>query len=250
MSQSFNLFDLVFITLSLVFILTAFFRGFVKEIFSIFNWALALIISWALTPYLARVFYIYSDSKVVIDVVIRLILFVTTFVFTAMSTRSLSKDLRKKIPKLFDRSLGIFFGIAKIMLIFGLVYSIAINVIIYATDSDSTSSAQKMPDWFLTSKSRSTVEFAGAIVNPIVEGIINSATKNFDRSLEGGEELDGKIQDIINDKIDGKLQEKLEEIEENQDLQDKLIKSLEEENNSGYNKKDIDKMNRLIEIVQ
>jgi hypothetical protein len=163
-----------------------------------------------------------------------------------MSTASLSKDLRKKIPKVFDRSLGVFFGMFKTIVVFGLIYSIILNILAYATGEDSEEATRKMPGWFKTSKSRSIIEFSGSLVDPIVEGTINSATKGFDRSLLGGEELDGKIEDIVEDKIDEKVREKLsEEIEET--LDENLDDAIED---SGYNKKDIDKMNRLIEIVQ
>jgi uncharacterized membrane protein required for colicin V production len=231
---SFNLVDLVFIAFTLIFILTAFLRGFVKEIFSFFNWVVALTLSYVITPYVAQLFSVYSDNKFVIDVSLRIIIFILVFIATALSTSGLCKSLKEKTPDVFDRSLGVFFGVIKTLLIFGFLYSITVNI--YGILNKDKS--EKVPYWLSQARSHGILKMSGDLVDPVVKKFINAIVVNYEKALPKQKDLDEKIDEIIEKKDDVKDSVK--------DAKKETKKAVED---SGYSKKDIEKMNRLIDII-
>lgn len=235
MFTSFHYLDLAFIVFSLIFVITAFLRGFVKEIFSLLNWVVSLTLSYLLAPYISKLFESYSDSKLVIDISARIIIFVLTFIIFAISTSGLSKALKDKMPKAFDRSLGVFYGLIKTLLIFGLFYSITLNLYGYLLGKKTT----EIPSWMKEAKCYNILRVSGEVLDPLVKEFFEAITRNFDHVVPESKELDQKIDDVMKqkDKIDDGLDPMKEEGK-------KAV-----ENNSGYNKKDIEKMNRLIEII-
>lgn len=242
------MFDLIFVIGSFIFILVAFFRGFVKELFALLNWIITLSLSYLLSPYAAKFVGYYSHNKLVINVASGSIVFVIIFIGVFFATRGLARDWKEKMPENADRILGIIYGFFKALLIFGLFYAITINF--YASllgDIDKPSKNSKvdareknLPDWLTQSKSFPIIRFSGKIVDPLVRSGINGAT---DKLLEDVKpkrlDLDDKIDSIIDDEENG--------------LGDEVGGSagalLDKKSGKGYSKKEIEKMNRLIEIV-
>ena len=50
--SSLNLFDLVFVSVVLIFGSLAFLKGFIREIFSIFNWISSIVLSYVISPFI------------------------------------------------------------------------------------------------------------------------------------------------------------------------------------------------------
>jgi uncharacterized membrane protein required for colicin V production len=266
MSTTFNVLDLIFIVLTIIFILTAFFRGFVKEIFALFNWIIAFTVSYFLTPYLTEFCAKYFDNKFGLDVSVRSILFVTAFFITAISTSGLSNSMKDKMPKAFDRSLGVLYGFIKTLLIFGFVYALYFNVYQMILGDKLKDNVLKVPSWLEEAKCYSLVRISGETLNPLVKGSFDAVSKNFDQVLpkhildqkDVQDELDTKINEVIEEKTFDSFNKRLqkESVKENPKKVDSLkvqkpdlSSSSKELQNSGYSKKDIEKMNHLIEII-
>jgi len=238
MSTTFNILDLIFITFTIIFVTTAFFRGFVREVFALFNWLIALIISYLLAPYASKLLSSYSDNKLVIDVVSRVIIFVLAFITSIMSTSGLCKVLKEKMPKIFDRSLGVLFGIVKTLIIFGFIFSTSLNLYGFLLGKKIDDSSPLLPAWLRDAKSYNLLKFSESTLDPAVKKFFDSATQNFDEVAPKSEDLNSKIDELMNK--NDKAEDGAKSLDNNPE---DVLK------NSGYNKKDIEKMNHLIEII-
>ncbi|MBM3579144.1 MAG: CvpA family protein [Alphaproteobacteria bacterium] len=236
MSTTFNILDIIFFAFTAIFVLTATLRGFVKEIFALLNWVLALAVSYLLAPYVTDFLAAYFKSKMAIDLVSRSGLFIVVFLITAFSTANFCDSLKKKIPSSFDRSLGLLYGFAKTLIIFGAIYSLYLNTYGLLLGNKLNETTQKEPEWFEQAKCRSLIKASSEFLDPMIKAFFDSATQNFEPMLPKSEEtLDGKI----NDMIDGKKDEQQDVVK------DPLSGDFEE----GYSKKEIEKLNRLMDII-
>ncbi len=231
MSTTFNIFDLVFIAFTLIFVFTAFLRGFVKEIFSLFVWVVALTASYFLTPYVAK-FFASNANKMVLDIAVRSVIFILRW--PGSNPPRLTKN---KMPKIFDRSLGILYGFIKTLLIFGLFYSAVFNSYRYllGKEADDKRVMSQMPHWLKDAKSHGMIKMTADMLDPIMVAFISSVTKNLEKVMPNSKELNKKIDEVI--------EEKIEKVKPTESM------GITNEPNSGYSKKDIQKMDRLIEII-
>jgi uncharacterized membrane protein required for colicin V production len=227
MTTTFNIFDLIFFAFTFIFVISAFFRGLIKEIFSLCNWIISLLLSYFLAPYASNILAEYFNGRIVLEGITRSVIFIISFITIALTTSDLRDSIRNKMPALFDKSLGVLFGFFKTLLIFGFIYSLYVNVYLLALGSNAE--AQK-PDWLTKSKSYSIIKFSGETLDPLIKTFFESISGNFD-DLISQEDFDEKINEII--------EEKSLDIEDIEDIT----------KNSGYNKKDIEKMNHLINII-
>lgn len=236
MFETLNWLDLAFASFAIIFVITAFFRGFVKEVFSLFNWIIAIILSHLIAPYASELAIIYSKNKLVADIVSRSMIFIAAFIIFATSTSKLCKTLKEKMPQYFDKSLGVLWGLLKTLLVFGVAYSILINAFASLSERKIDENSEQFPIWLKEAKCFNILKFSGEIVDPSVKLFFDAMVKNFDQVIPNPtSELDQKINEVI-----GKKKTDLNENnnESNLDIKD-----------SGYNKKDIEKMNHLIEII-
>lgn len=288
MATTFNMFDLIFAILSFIFILVAFFRGFVKELFALLNWIITISLSYLLAPYASRFVEHYSSNKLIINVASGSIVFVLIFIAVFLATRGLSHDWKEKMPEHLDRILGVFYGVFKSLLIAGLFYSITLNFysILLGDVEKSKSeqalkesimqddevvnkpekksrkvkkSADNLPDWLLQAKCFPVIKSAGEVVDPLVSSGIDAAARNLLEETKPVKiNLDDKVDEVIEDSVDGlqdevggsagALAEPKKAISEKSNKSDKALKKPDEKD-TGYSKKEIEKMNRLIEIV-
>lgn len=235
MISGFYILDVVFIAFTIIFVLTAFFRGFVKEIFSLFNWIIALTLSFFLAPLFSDLVGKHYDNKVAIDVGARSVIFILAFILTAMSTSGLRDSMEDKIPKSFNRSLGLLFGFLKTLIIFGFVYSLYLNLYGFLLGKQAAPETMQDPAWIKNAECYSLVKFSGETLDPAVRKFFEEATKNMDKVVP---------KKLLDEKIDEVIDQKDEALE---GLPSQIEKNIPD---AGYNKKDIEKMNRLIEIVQ
>jgi membrane protein required for colicin V production len=221
MSQAFNTFDLIFIAAGVIFILIAFFRGFIKEISSLIIWLLSLAVSYFLAPILAKFLSSYSSNKVVLNAVCAFILFVATYIILIFSTADFVNNLKEKMPSMFDRSLGVFYAIFKTLIIFAIFYSVLTNIysqIVVNKDE------KKVPVWLSEARFGNIIKLSSEIVDPAVSAFMNSYTKNLVKGLE-------------------KNNPKIEEKNLLNDQENKV------DSETGYDKKTIQKLDHLIDVI-
>jgi membrane protein required for colicin V production len=241
MSTTFNFFDLIFLAFTLIFVILAFLRGFVKEVFSLFTWVLALVLSHVLAPYADSLLSSYSSNKLMLDIVVRTIIFIFVFLGIGISTSALCLELKEKMPKALDRSLGVLYGFFKTLLIFGLIYSAICNSYGYLLGKKDAHKKPKaeLPSWLREAKSHNILKAAGEVLDPVVVLFINSMQKNMEKAVPDEKDLDEKIDEIIEQK-----DEKVPPSERSEKPEETKV-----DRDAGYNKKDIKKMDHLIEII-
>jgi len=234
MSATFNTLDLIFIAFTLIFVATAFFRGFVKEIFALIGWVLAFVGSYLLTPYLSELVNVYSQNKLVADLIARTTLFVVIFLGYTFSISNFVSELRDKTPRAFDRSLGVLYGLIKTAIIFGVIYSVTLNALEFAAGKPVEESSPQFPTFLKEARCHDIMKGSADVLNPAVTLFFDAVVQNFEKSLpkKDGEELNDKINEIVKDK-------------KNDVVDSEEVPTPD----AGYNKKDIEKMNHLIDII-
>ena len=249
MSATFNTFDLIFFACSFIFIVVAFFRGFVKEIFSLFIWIIALAISYFGAPLLAKLLTSYSGSKMVLDVVSRTMLFIVSFFILLLSTSGLINDIKEKMPPILDRSLGVLYGVVKTLLIFGVFYAVIANLYGFLLGKKQDPDSKKVPDWLTDARCGNILRMTGETIDPAVEAFIGAIIKNFEKPGMLPKTLDDKIDETIDNTVKNHeldLQARPDETSES--AEPAAVKKIEKE--TGYDKKNIDKLGRLIDVIE
>lgn len=250
--MTFTTFDFIFFVISAVIVLIAFYRGIVKEFFSLINWVLSFAISYLLSPILCDLMVSFFDSKLVMNISIRIGLFVFTFVVFLFSTMRLANDLSDSMNIYLNRTLGILLGIVKSLIIFGALYSLYNCFFDYALGQKIVAKNKyRLPSWYINSYSSGIVSKSGDLVDPVVRGFFSIAKKNVDDLIKIDEVVKPKIEnEIISnyaDEIDSDIIVKKQVDDENN--KNKIVKPTKKPSDVGYDKKDIEKMQKLIEII-
>ena len=127
MIESLALIDWISITLILVFGITGFFNGFVKEIFSAAAWVLSLAIAWLYGPLLFPYVKDFINSESIKNIVSFVLLFLISFVGLKILGSIISKLISAVGLKGLDKLLGMFFGSLKLLAILSSVYIFNLN---------------------------------------------------------------------------------------------------------------------------
>jgi membrane protein required for colicin V production len=242
MPANFALFDMVLLAFTFVFVLIAFFRGFVKELFALFSWVAALVISYYATPFVSHYLSMYSKNKMVLDIVTRTILFIVVFFIVSLSTSNLCKNLQDKIPSSFDKSLGVLYGLLKTLIIFSIIYSLTANLYLFLLGKQGvdTEKLPEVPTWMSEAKSSNVLKSTAVMIDPAVRSFIIAVTKNMDDSMFAPKTLDDKVNQVLDE-------DAAKAVAPKEVRPDDLPEGIDED--LGYNKKDIEKMTRLLEII-
>ena len=237
MSQTLNMFDLTFLIVTLIFIVFAFFRGFVKEIFSLINWILATFLVFLVSPFVAKLINYYAHNMVVSNIISSSVCFIVIFIATSLMMKRFSYPLSKKIPGGTDQILGLVYGFLKSFLVFGFVYAVSVNlhIGIYGV-ARNASLKERMPSWLYQSKFRKALAPFGQSLDPVAKILLRQSQEQF-----LGEEIVKNHSE--KQKNDQKKQKKAKKLE-------KLKKTDEKYKETGYSKRQIQKMDRLIEIIE
>ena len=239
--NSINNLDIIFFITTFIIVVVACYRGFIKEAFSLLNWTIAFALSYLISPFLADAIAGYFDSRLIVDIMTRTLIFMLSFVVFFLLTADFSRDLTESINIYLNRFLGLCFGLIKSLLIFGLIFALyncffdyALGRRLVKKDSD------KVPNWFKEAYSAPLISFSSDLLDPVVRGFIGILKINFSDTLKLQEKIDYKIDDIEKFK-NNEIANEPSGFEKNNNPQQK--------NDLGYDKKDIEKMQRLIEII-
>ncbi|MFT6106510.1 MAG: membrane protein required for colicin V production [Rickettsiales bacterium] len=239
--MEFNTVDGVIFLVIFIFAFLAFLKGFIKDLFATLNLVFATIASYALSPLIADFIPSTKYPQMLVDLGVRFLIFVTILILASMMTSRISKPLSEKIPTAINQSLGFGFGFAKGYFILAFVFAVFLSLY-------EKSSYEKIgPDWFQSSKSYDLLLVGSKIVKPFTDDFIDQVKGDNLRNLGEKKYLlqdpDESIDSIMKNK---KLYEHLDKYEEITD--DNKIKN--EDEDSGYSNGQMEKLKRLIEIVQ
>ena len=139
------------------------------------------------------------------------------------------------------------------MLIFGLLFSLYNCFFDYALGKKFVrKDSEKMPKWFNDSYSSPIISFSGELLDPAVRGFIGILKINFSDILKTQETI--KSNSYENEHMKEVLKEKPPENQNISNIETpkpevKKNNFTQQKNDLGYDKKDIEKMQRLIEII-
>ncbi|MFT5703339.1 MAG: putative membrane protein required for colicin V production [Rickettsiales bacterium] len=234
-------FDITIFVILFIFAILAFLKGFIKDFFATTNLVLATILSSFLAPIIINLLP-GNYAQILVDLGVRFATFVILLIVFSIISSKISTPLSKKIPTAINQSLGFGFGFSKGYLILAFSFAIILSL---AHENVSSKQDRIGPDWFSKSRSYGLVYFGANLLKPFTDNMINQVTGSSaaDDISDKKSEIGESIGDIMKTK---KLYEDLNE----QLDEDNFLEEPAKEKESGYTKQEIDKMNRLIEIVK
>jgi membrane protein required for colicin V production len=243
-----NNLDITLLVIIFIFAFLAFLKGFIKEFFSTLNLVVSIVASYLISPMISQLISIEGVPNIILQIVIRFIAFVTILIFCSIIAARVSNPLSSKIPSAINQSLGFGFGFCKGYLI--LSFCFAILVFFYsnpfaqiATNNQqnlddlvmSLTQDQKFgPKWLQDSKSYNILQFGADFLSP--------AVKNMFTKIEYKDSINNSLLDNpdLVKKPNKELKKDIDQLKMNESKQT---------DDYGYNKQDIKKMQRLIEII-
>ena len=247
MSFTPNNLDVILLIVLFVFAFLAFLKGFIKELFSTLNLIISIFVSYLITPMIAHLISIAGVPHIAVQVVIRFIVFVVILIICSILSAKISTPLSAKIPSSVNQSLGFGFGFFKGYLI--LSFCFAMLVFFYSNpfspvksdkkhnlDSENLAKNHKFgPKWLQDSKSYGILKYGADLLHPAVKTMFAIIENDIDKN----DPLSDKSNSIDKPNTKSKIDDR------NPEPQSETNKS----NESGYNKQDLRKMQRLIEIM-
>ena len=127
MTESLQVIDWISVTLLLVFAITGFFNGFIKEVFSAMAWVLSLITAWLYGPLIFPYVNTYLDSESAKNIISFVILFLLSFIILKSLGSIISKLISAIGLKSLDKLLGAFFSSLKVLAILTSLFVFNLN---------------------------------------------------------------------------------------------------------------------------
>ena len=108
-----NLFDLLVILFILASAFFAFSRGFFQEIFSLFSWSGALLISYFYSKYLIDYVDKILNNSTLSNLITYLVIFIVSLFLLSFISKKISGLIKYSSVGMIDRSLGFLFGVIR-----------------------------------------------------------------------------------------------------------------------------------------
>ncbi|MAL79957.1 MAG: hypothetical protein CMN55_12730 [Sneathiella sp.] len=178
--------DIVFLVILLISALFGFLRGFVKEVLSVAGWVGAIFLGLYLFPIaqpLARQFIL---NMLIADILTGAVIFILSLVILSYISHAISEKVRASSLGALDRSLGIFFGIARGLVLLGIGWLIFVQFI----------PEEDRPQWILQAKMLPVIEASGEFVARLLP-------PDMQENLNISKESDKATMDRLKEKYDG-----------------------------------------------
>ncbi|MBM5783195.1 MAG: hypothetical protein FJ368_07250 [Pelagibacterales bacterium] len=245
MDTTFNIFDLIFFGSVFLFSFIAFFRGLVKEIASFLIWVISAAATYFLSPLLTKFLLSYYQNETVLYFASRSLIFIAIFLTLSLSLSESIKNFKERVPTLFDKSFGALFGVIKAILIFAIFYSAVYNASVLVSIRQNFDVKEgvkvKMPSWIENAKCGNVLKISSSVVDPLVKKFVEAISEKVYNSNLVPEKSEKEINDsAINEEKNKNSDKNLDGNSSSENLKE----------SGGYNKRDIEKMNRLIEIIE
>lgn len=210
--------DIIVLVIVILSALIAFFRGMVRETLSLAGWITAgLAVIYGLPyarPYAKQVI----SNELIADIAAGALIFIIVLIiFTLLSAR-IAERVRDSSLGLLDRSLGLLYGIFR-----GFVLvSLGFLLLKWAFTENN------QPDWIANARTKPVLEVGADLLEKVApEGFIDTGKK-----------------------ATAAAKKKAEDAKKTKETIDRLNKATKPGNESGYNKKDRDSLDKKIDGVQ
>jgi len=227
--------DSIFFLIVFIVAFFSFLKGFIRDFLGTLNLIIAFFASYFFSPFVAE-FVVHVGAPVIIsDLSARFLIFVGVLIIGSVINHKVAYPLTKSIPSSIDSSLGFGFGFLKAYLITALIFAFVISFY----DKSSMESGKIGPKWLLGSKTYDILMFAAKPLEPIVDNVLLNIKGKVDK-----ENLEKETQEGINQIIE----EEEKDILPQYDVEE--IPNLQEGDDQGYSPEELQKLNRLIELME
>ena len=157
LNNIFNGIDILIISIILISSIVAAFRGFVKEIFSLFSWVFSIIISFNFFTDFKIILAEYVNQKIIIDVIAFGLPFLISLFICHLISKWLSPKFNTSEVLFFDKFIGFIFGCFRgifivVLLFLGFKYLVGVN----------------LPEWLIEAYSFPYLDTIGNILKEIL----------------------------------------------------------------------------------
>ncbi|PHQ70892.1 MAG: hypothetical protein COB93_04360 [Sneathiella sp.] len=146
--------DAVILVILLISAIFGFIRGFVKEVLSVAGWIGAIFLTLYLFPLLQPFSREFIINLLIADILTGAVIFILSLVILSYISHGISEKVKASALGALDRSLGIFFGLGRAVILLGIVWLAFVQFI---PEDDR-------PDWILKARMLPIVASAGEFV--------------------------------------------------------------------------------------
>ncbi len=256
-----NNIDVVILIGVVLSMLVAFIRGFVKEVLSILGLALFIILTTYLTPILTPWMNQFIASKLMAQFVIFLVIMAIFYAFWIIGTDNLIAKIRTSTLSFMDRLFGLVFGFLRAVLILGFIFLI-VKIVLPEEIKDKDGILRKSQYFMMAEPCSDLIE------SLLPEDFIENTMKSVDDMNKTEKKTDKKdIKEKKKEEISSQSKETGLPSELDQKQMDKMFdllvkpeiknsskqaktKSVEKTSEkTGYDKKETNSLDRLIDIT-
>jgi membrane protein required for colicin V production len=193
--------DAVILVILLISAIFGFVRGFVKETLSVAGWVFAVVLRLYLFPLRQPIAREFILNLLIADILTGAVIFILSLVILSYISHAISEKVKASSLGALDRSLGIFFGIARGAILLGIAWLIFVQFI----------PEKDRPDWVLQARMLPIIEgsgeFIARLLPPDMQENLNISKESdkdtMDRLKEKYEELPDGVKDGLKDGVDG-----------------------------------------------
>ena len=193
--------DAVILVILLISAIFGFIRGFVKETLSVAGWIGAVFLSLYLFPLLQPIAREFILNLLIADILTGAVIFILSLVILSYISHAISEKVKASSLGALDRSLGIFFGIARGVVLLGIAWLIFVQFI----------PEKDRPDWVLQAKMLPLIEgsgeFVARLLPPDMQENLNISKESdkdtVDRIKEKYDALPDDVKDGVENTVEG-----------------------------------------------
>ena len=193
--------DAVILVILLISAIFGFIRGFVKETLSVAGWIGAVFLSLYLFPLLQPIAREFILNLLIADILTGAVIFILSLVILSYISHAISEKVKASSLGALDRSLGIFFGIARGVVLLGIAWLIFVQFI----------PEKDRPDWVLQAKMLPLIEgsgeFVARLLPPDMQENLNISKESdkdtVDRLKEKYDALPDDVKDGVENTVEG-----------------------------------------------
>ena len=193
--------DAVILVILLISAIFGFIRGFVKETLSVAGWVGAVFLSLYLFPIAQPIAREFILNLLIADILTGAVIFILSLVILSYISHAISEKVKASSLGALDRSLGIFFGIARGAVLLGIAWLIFVQFI----------PEKDRPEWILQAKMLPIIEgsgeFVAQLLPPDMQENLNISKESdkdtMDRLKETYDELPDGVKDGLKNSVDG-----------------------------------------------
>lgn len=202
---TFNIFDVIVLTILGLSALFSFYRGFVREFLSLFTWIGALVVTVYAFPHISELLKEHMDNELVINLIAGLGTYLTALIVLSIFTSMISKFVKSgKEVGMFDNVLGLIFGSLRGLFIVALGF-LGITM---AFDEKG------YPDYIKEAMTRPYVEKAALILVTLAPEYINKSMSGIEVAKEVAKENAKAQQENTGDNPNGYQWESMDKLQQ------------------------------------